>query len=71
MEFLWFIKLLLITNIQNIPRLNQCTRDMFRHGRSQYFYGPGVPANGLTGVKNILMECLVEAISECGGSSFI
>ena len=32
---------------------------------------PGVVANGLTGIKNLLLDCLFGAISECGGSIFL
>jgi hypothetical protein len=42
---LLFIKTQIITNIQNIQQLNQCTLDTFRHGRWQHFQSPGVATN--------------------------
>jgi hypothetical protein len=35
--------------------------DTFPHGSWQHFQALGLTENGLTGMKNILMECLVGA----------
>jgi len=58
------IKPQIITNTQNVHQLNQCTLDTFRHERWQQFQSPGVTANVLTGIKNILIKCLVGAHSQ-------
>ena len=62
---LFLIKSKLITNTQNVLHLKQCTMDTFRHGRWQHFQALGLTANGLTRIKNVLLVCLSERISEC------